>query len=302
MVEEILKVLVDYTERVKLLDEKGIERIVDIVVSHMGLQNYIKGVEFPYEIKQKKRGVSIADYDTTTNKMNVYIEAFDLYSESQSKYDVLFSGFELVLFQNVLMLKFVLHELGHAFDFKRVDSGESGTIEMELLKVSANIKKIIAQTILGKYDENSDFDLILKYAVMQSENYSQFYYSDPMERVAETRAHQTVTEMLKLIKDRLFNLDEFVKASLLQYQLKPYIHRTGITPCPSEIYLSSVGQREVWKSMNFYDEDASKLLKKVQKECSLDERLKLGLPLTKEEYSELRLRYQRSNKARTRNR
>lgn len=299
MVEKMLEILVDYTERVKLLDEEALEKIIDIVVESASLQDYYAGVSFPNDIRIKNGIMKVAEYNSITKNMDFYIEAADIQSENQSKYDILFEGFELVLFQNVMMLKYLLHELGHPFDYKRIDSKlESGT-EIALLSASAKMKRLALSVKNGLFDDHEDFEKILYFVLNQDEAFDKNYPFDPMERVAETRAYETILKMLELIKDRLFNLQEFVKASLLQYQLKAYIHRRGITPSPSEVFLCSIDQEDVWTHLDFYDPNAIKLLEKVRKEYSLDERLKLGLPLSNGEYNELRLRYKQSVKGRT---
>ncbi len=298
MIEKIMKIVYDYTKNVKLLDEKAIEKIVDIVVQERELGPYISDLEFPYDIKKEGRSLTVADYNPITKQMNIYIEAFDMYSESQKKYDILFEGFELVLFQNVMMLRFILHELEHAFEYKQVDTLEDGGIELELLKASSHITRRLFDL---RNAERDDLDLtaLLNLAFVQIDQYNKFYRFQPMERIAETRAYEAIIEMLKRMKVDLFNLDEFMKASLLEFQLKAYTYKKGFVQNPTELYLYGTGQSDIWRNFNFYDPNIARLVDKVREEYCLKDRLTYGLPITGDEYKESRLRFRRSNKYRT---
>ena len=55
--------------------------------------------------------------------------------------------------------------------------------------------------------------------------------------------------------------------------------------CPTQVYLFSTGQSNVWNELDFYNQDSSQLMKNVYHKYDLTRRLSLGLPVSYEEYN-----------------
>ena len=67
--------------------------------------------------------------------------------------------------------------------------------------------------------------------------------------------------------------------------LKGYADSWNQGICPTQIYLFGTRQGKVWSELDFYDADASKLMKNVSDRYPLVRRLSLGLPVNYEEYN-----------------
>lgn len=169
---------------------------------------------------------------------------------------------------NIRILQFVLHEIEHAKQEKKLKS-YTNNLEMLLLSCS-KLNMELWELIEGGYKK-----------------YNETYIYNPSERMAEIRSYKKILSFIELINkdskiDKTFNI---LKREYIIENLNGYL----TDMCPSEIYLVKTELDNIWKSMSFYDDDRNIMNEKAKKEYNIGKRLFLGLPIDNEEFKKMSL-------------
>lgn len=282
---EILRLVYDYSKNGKIVDTKFIYKLIEIVVTRRNLDHYVRDVRFLDTFEEYDDSVTVAAYSPLKRELRVYCESIKIVMEYMSRYDVLFSHMEQIMFKNLAITQFILHELGHAYQNKKMDSAED-SLEVKLLKCSFVLREAlknrkVQDALLGGEISLQDFKQIISY---NKELYNRYYKLIPSERLAQVNSFNTVVNTIEDIKKCIPSLYEFEKASLLEEMLKGYEDAWSEGICPTQVYLYGTGQSHIWQGFDFYNPDTNILMENVQKQYSLAKRLSFGLPVYYQEY------------------
>lgn len=295
---EVLKLIFDYSVKGKLVDSKFIDKIIEMVVSKRHLNDYIRNVRFTNKLEKSSDELYIATYNPLSKQILVDYESIQIDMERRSYYDQLFCSLEQIMFRNLTITQYILHEIEHAFQNKQLDNKSDTSIEVKLVKagfiLSQAIKnpRVLNALLNGKISVQ-DF---INYRQKNIELYKQYYNLDPIERLAQVNSFRIIVDSIEPIKGYIPNLYEFEQASLLEEMLSGYTDSWEHGICPTQVYLFGTRQNHVWFEFDFYDQDPSQLMQDVKNRYNLARRLSLGLPVSYDEYNESYELLQSTNK------
>ncbi len=283
---EILELIYDYSINWKLVDQRFIDKLIEIIVTRKSLDNYVSGVTFTNELIN---GIGVAAYNFLTQKILINYQSLQTLMRDESKYDCLFNVFlERTMYKNLTITQIILHELEHAYQNKQTDNKSSNSIEVKLVKACLVLEQVLKNpkfqsTFLNDKIFSQDF---LAYAQFRRKLYEQYYVLNPTERLAQINSFRTIVDTIKPIEEYIPSLYEFNTSSLVENLLRGYQESWLDGFCPTQVYLVGTGQSKTWSGLDFYSQDYIQLFKNVCDQYSLNERLSLGLPINYEEYRE----------------
>lgn len=284
---DILKLIYDYSVNGKLVDLAFINIIIEIVVSKKSLNNYVRNVQFTNKLEKNDYSVACAAYNPFTREILVDYESVQIAIENSSYYDCLFTTLEQIMFRNLTITQYILHELEHAFQNKQTDDKSDDSLEAKLINASLVLEQTINNPSVMKAFLRGEIlakDLAI-YILQNRELYKQYYSFNPSERLAQVYSFRTIVDLIAPMKERVPNLYEFNQASLIEEMLRGYTDSWNQGICPTEVYLFGIGQGNVWSELDFYDQDSNQLLRNVSDSFDLGRRLALGLPVSINEYN-----------------
>ena len=283
---EILRLLYDYTRAGRLVDKKYIEKLTEIVVKRRTISDYVQKIIYTDCLSKDDYSVSCAAYGMTTGELIIDYEAIQMSMEFNTRYDCLFNQFEQLLYKNLTITQYILHELEHAYQNKKTDDKNDKSIEAKLIKASFMIEMLIKNPKFRESLANNSISKkeLLEYIKLDKELYRQYYELNPSERFAEIYSYDTLLKVLEPIKEHTPNMYEFITALKLENMLRGYETAFRENGCPTEVYLNGTGNGIVWRNLDFYSKDRNELMEKVQTKYDLPKRLTLGLPITYKEY------------------
>lgn len=295
---EILKLIYNYSVNRKLVDSKFIDKIIEIVVSKKSLHNYVHNVRFTNKLEKDDYAVTCAAYNPLSMEMLIDYESIQIAMENRSYYDFLFNSLEQIMFRNLTITQYILHELEHAFQNKQADNKSDNSIEKKLINASLVLEQAmknprVLKALLKGEIPAQDFII---YTLQNMKLYKQYYALNPTERLAQVNYFKTIVNSIEPIKKYFPNLYEFKQASLVEEMLRGYPDSWNQGVCPTQVYLFGTRQSNVWSELDFYNQDSSQLLKNVGDRYNLSKRLSLGLPISYDEYNSLDGWLQSTNK------
>ena len=290
MEQEIMKLVYDYSKRKEIIDEKCIEKIIETIINAWSLDDYVSGIS--WENRNEINANGIAAYHFLNHKLIFFQESLEKELEDLSKYDFLFGDIEVFFYRNLTIIKYIFHELEHAYQNKILDSNQDD-LEAKLIRAASTLdlfyKKASGETwrsILGdNFTRNDALSYINKLEIWKE----QFYVYDPTERLAEIRALEKIWTITKEVEAIFPNLNQFEKQLLLNGKFRGYSIEDDHVKCPTQIYLIGTGEEntKLWTELDFYDPDEDKTLEKAISKNSISKRLTYGLPISSEEYEDI---------------
>ena len=295
---EILKLIYDYTINRKLVDSKFIDKIIEIVVSKKSLNNYVRNVRFTNKLEKNNYEVVCATYNPLRMEILIDYESIQTAMENESYYNSLFNSLEQIMFKNLTITQYILHELEHAFQNKQADDKSDNSIEAKLVNASFALEQAMKNPkfISALLKNEISAQAFIIYRQQNRKLYKQYYAFNPVERLAQVNSIITIVDSIEPIKEYTLNLYEFEQASLVEEMLRGYTDSWDQGICPTQVYLFGTRQSNVWSELDFYDQDSSQLLKNVSDRYNLTKRLSLGLPVSFNEYNSLNEWLQSTNK------
>lgn len=283
---EILKLIYDYSKNGKIADEDFINKIIELIVNEKKLDKYLRNVVFLNQGIARSDGTTIAYYDYREKNIAVSLKDMKKALDDNSRITSLFKDFEQIMALNLAITRFMLHELEHANQSKRIFNSLDDSIETKLLKASTKYYKFLSNGDLMEkicFDKASEEE-ILAYASQINKLYREYYLYNPSERLADIISYKTILNIIRPIENNVSKLKIFERELFLSALLRGYQTLYNRITCPTETFLSGTNQNEVWSKFDFYDDDDSKLLEKASEQYSISKRFNLGLPITNEEY------------------
>lgn len=167
---------------------------------------------------------------------------------------------------NIKILQFLLHEIEHAKQEKKLKS-RINNIEILLLSCS-KLNMELWELVKDGYKK-----------------YNDTYIYNPSERMADIKSYKKILLFMESINHNL-KIDKtlnILKEEYLIESLNGYLNDI----CPSEIYLIKTELENIWRSMSFYDDNHNIMNEKVKKEYDIRKRLLFGLPIDNEEFKKI---------------
>lgn len=301
MEKEILKLINNYAKKEKEADLMFIKKLIEIVITKRRLGSYVKQVRVINKFEtEEDSAIVCAEYNPYSTEIIVHYPNIKVILETMDYYIDLFNQTERTMFKNLLITQYLLHELEHASQFKQSDDVLDRSIEAKLVRPNYIVGKYIRDIDFAKELLNNDIssERFDKYIKIMDKLNKEYYRFNPIERLAQVRSFQTILNILEPIKETVPNLYEFNGASLVEEMIKGYDDALKQNKCPTEIYLNSIKRKDVWKDLDFYDDDREKLLENVNNTYSKTKRLILGLPITQDEYYSKQAWLEKTNKYR----
>lgn len=285
METELLKLVYDYSAKGKLVDQKYIEKLIDIVVSSKLLNNYVCKFELLNDEQTFfENGMSLASYSPFSKTISIYINGVNQMLEHHDRYQVLFNSIEQIFYKNLLISQIILHELEHVNQRRIIDNEKS--LESEILRLSSAKMDFDMgiKLIESGYSIEQVMIYILSKKTMRNENYRQNYLIAPEERLAEIKSYQEILGLLSHIKEYVPNLIQFEQTNKLENLLRGFDYNSGFLISPTISYLQQNGNAQSLNRFNWYDKDYFSCLEKAKANYSLDDRLKYGLMIDDKEF------------------
>lgn len=281
---EILRLIYNYSRASVLADNSFVNKLIEIVVKHQDLHEYVKTVEVIDDLSSSNVGVELASYTPLMKLIRVYSGSIEYSLEHMDHYG--FYGFEYFMLGNLHVAHTILHELEHAHQFKI--AGINKDIEGDILRASLALQleifddPIVKAAIDGRLSDRHLDTYISALQAEKRETYEQNYILDPAERLAEAKSMGTLLDSLNDIKHTVPDIYDFGEVSLYTMLLRGYRQsqdQGGI--CPTLSFLLNTRREYVWDSFGFVT------MQDVLNRYSLKDRLYFGLPIMSSEQEDV---------------
>lgn len=288
--EEIAKIIYEYSINNKVADEKFIKDIVNILIDSYGLDYYIK------DLIISKNILKSSGYDMVTSEMTIIpIQSYVLFAE-------LFPWLvkNKALFINLDVALTIFHEVDHAL-LKKLKELDKDILDVDLYKTldkselvkknSEGIKKI---TSLSKEELKSLLNGYIE-VIRKNIYYNNHHDSAPFERRAYINSHLHLSRIIDILYDtdlsdkdldkiRFYHLRDFIKTCKTGYKTM-----REITNSPSYDYIKNIGEESKLDKVKIYDFNPYRAYNNV-KMYRLRDRVLYGLPLESQELKELNMK------------
>lgn len=244
--EQIAKIIYDYSIKQKILDIYGIEKIINELIYLKYLQDYITKIIFQY--KKNNYIASYSNYSKEIRFSILNIQQVVMRFQKDKNY-------QNTLYLNIIILRIICHEVEHAYQ-----------------------EKII-------YSKNCLESFILRISLMNDKQGKNYEYN-PSERLANIKPFKFIETLLKYlyrVPEILVNSLEHDK--MLQ-QIKSYkvTADNKFILFPFIQFLKLADNEIILENFNWFDTNSEIMLKKCSNDLSEQERLNYGFPISFIEY------------------
>lgn len=271
---QLISLIYDYVKNNRVLDQNFINSILDVVINELGLNDYVIDSEIKNVQGKSRKRYLIANYDFYHRIIEVNLQiALERLKKEAKKLRL--SSIETSYFIAKELAEATLHELEHANQVKKFDV-DGNNIESLIIKGAFAHKNIIRRDILFfLMNGYSEKELRTRYRIVKRG--IKFYKYDPLERLADYHALSYIKELLKEL-----NVGDRVMLHTYYEEYKNYIRGYELQKEPTKFFLAKVEGLKDWSE-----------IERLSKNCDLNTRLSLGLPITKDEYQDLENRTRR---------
>ena len=303
--QDIASILEDYTNQGKVLDEKVIVPIVNMVVETRKLTGCVnnlaivevKDIKPPQEnttgilkiFKKRKPLTSstLAKYNPDTGFIILYLTKHTKYLNNF--YRGYFEDKDRLMYVNLLIVKSLLHELEHAHQ-KKIFYDSTGSDLQGFSYIGLDPRLLYFERFKRKFGINMKKCELNRVLKARPSSYNSTYNINPCERLAELYSDRTAnivmdSSFLKYDFDKVYTVEsiEYLEKLLEAYEIYDKEHYS----CPVEEYFSKILLPECWKKLFFYDEDIDRLYDNISNMVSVRSRLESGLIATQDELQPL---------------
>lgn len=285
--DQILDILYDYSKRGKQVDYNFSKKVIEIVSKEQDLKGFLKRVKFT-SIKGKEYEDCPLTYSFSFRELRVDQQKLEHFW--QIMLELLKSegylDFELILATNTFSLHALLHDLEHAHQLKKAML--DNTFEQKLLAICLYSdleflkEDIFSKILMRKYGIYFNYHLFhnLKLYRQLEEQYDRLI---PVERMANIYATREINMMLQKI-DNVKEVEDLFLKVLNAFYRKGY---SGTCLSPTETFLEDVRNLQFLGMEEKMNQEFYHSLEEAKK-SPLEERLTLGLPITREEYQKIK--------------
>ncbi len=262
VIEEFVELISYYVENNKEADYNFVDKIIEIFVNYQNLNEYVKGCHFDNQMEK-----NLANYNFDSRIISVNPQVFFSFLKFFSSC-YKFDEKDLKIFPYINVVKPVLHELIHSYQYKICDS-DNNDIEAKILKLCFNYLYLELKLQNQKVPR-----IIQNLQLNQVENiysvYDKYYLYAPHERLANIKSYQ----ILKAVAQKL-NLTGLYNYEDLEIQ-KIFLQAYDNCLNPTYFYLKKLGYKK-----------EAKIIEQIGKNLSLKERITLGLKIKQLESNNL---------------
>lgn len=287
MKEELLKLLYNYSVNGIIADKYYIEKFIKIVNHYKKLDNYLDSFELNYSLEEKKNIISA--YSFCMKRIIVYFNKLQYAIKNNNTSKYLIPKNEDIFLKNVMISQMLLHELEHANQAKIMD--EHNNIESQILRLTGVGKstEYVAIKLQKKgYNLNKIKELINNKILI----YNKYYDFAPHERLSEIKSYETLYSITSMIKDIVPNVNKIQEIGALNNMLKGFTLNKELIS-PTILYLKMQGEEKELEKFNWYDSSLTESIKKAKRYYSLEDRIRLGLPIDEIEHYQVKKRLNR---------
>lgn len=253
--ETLLSLIYDYSIKKKILDIKSIKKIITLLIDTKKIHEHILKINIINENNKK-----LASYNNYTKNIEINLLCVNNMLKNIDNSIIISDEIEKIFYKNLLILQIILHELEHANQEKIILNEDSQDIEQLILKLSEQI------------DNNIKIKL---------------YEICPEERLAEIKSFKDILDIINPIKKQYHELSEIIKLEEHQRLLRGYHYNNGnFIESPLISYFSKTNNITMLNNFNWYNKDFNICLSSTILKYKLLDRLKYGLPIEIDEYTE----------------
>lgn len=262
--EEILKIICDYSLNRQFADEKFILYVFNFLVKKYNLFSYAKNIK----IENLSYDNSLGEYFFNEKMVYIYINSL-ISNISKSHLKCNLDRYEYYFNVNLNVVRVIFHELNHALQFKRMNSNINNEERILCEICLRNTDDMVNNSSLDIKDKNIEKRLM---AIHES-----LYMFNSFERMAEFDTIDTIYKMIepeKLIPKKnklIFYLYR------LQFILKGHNNNYY---SPTIKYLNEMGYNKDLENLGFNSESIDNVFLKY----NFNERIYYGFPITEKEY------------------
>ena len=276
MNETILGDLYNYYKANKHIGKDYVEKVVNLSVDYYNLGNYVKKVAFMEENPANKN--SLAGYAYTDKCIILFTGKL---AEMVLEREDYIPNNQLLLCKNIRITQSILHEVEHAKQAKRMEEMKDDL--SEILKVTGTSKsqEIIKERLKSLGLGASTIKVILNDKLKTCDTY---YNYAPHERLAEINSNEKVLELINPIKNIIPEIYDRITFGFTSNRVRGYKYNNGLIS-PTIFYLKKQNEEALLNKFEWYDDNPKKALEKSKNIYSLEQRIRLGLPISEAEYN-----------------
>ena len=284
---EILKLLLIYTKNKKLVDLNFIDRLIEIVVREKNIGNYVRNLKCEELGNIRNDDIIVASYDFVHMDIYVDFKAINALFERIFKDFSNFPILDLILYKNLIITQYILHELEHASQNKKLNDKLDNSFEKNLIKACSIIEEV--KNFLNQkrnFFKKNAIRFLNEYIEKQTKIYQMYYEFNPVERLAQINSYKTIVNVLEPLEEMFPRICRLNMVLCLREILQGYqLFSNNKIICPTYYYLLKTGKERIWSDFEFYNKDDKKLLENVNNQFDLEKRMNFGLPISNLEYN-----------------
>lgn len=265
MKEKILELILEYANSGRKIDLEFIKRVGEIYLTRydMNPQDYISIIKYEDSFADLPEGF-LAGYEfyrKSDSRNNLEVSHDQLRIELNAQFKNLknyMTSREVTLLPYIYLTKAILHEFEHVAQKYKMIENVGNQDEVKLLASTRTLR------LLSLYSNPKYYSLF------------------PHERLAEFNAVNTIIQALEPVRYEAPVTLDYIRGFNAGLGIGNY-DGSKIEECPTYKYCQLTDNLDVWKSLEFYDENRIQLIKNLCNYYSPEERFMYGLPLTKAE-------------------
>lgn len=275
--EFVYKHILNYISNNKDIDEEFFMLIIEYFLNIHNLNGYLLSVQF-----KKHHGYDLATYIPEYKVMDIYACSLNDVIDDYTKYfEGKLNNFEEELFSYLIVVRELVHELTHIYQCNIIRKAEK-TLEEELLSFESFHLHNMDIDMLKRLNINININ---NYTRKVNKFIKKYYDSLLCERLAE---YYSIDFTRGLIDDECICLKEFYNECFIDNLLKGYEEENGILISPTYRVYKGIHKLIGVSSFDYeYLHSDYEITKDKVKCLKFDTRVKLGLPITNEEFNNL---------------
>lgn len=267
--DEILKMIIDYSKQNKLIDKKFVKNIIMLLIEINKLQSYVDCFYFGNSLNSNKFGA----YNFENHHLIIYYKKIKQYMMKNRIYDVLPEQ-EQIIAKNIRIFNFILHELEHAKQLRYILSNDDNSIEKYLVDLSLRVPSAIASKRASKNFCDETYNLA------------------PAERMAKICSQEKIVETLQNIEPQFETLLRMKLFGLFYKYLQGYDYVIIEKPeeekksikCPLDKYFYQLKKYAPQLANDLNVDNFMISFESTINNMNFTDRAKLGLPIKEAEY------------------
>lgn len=239
MLNDILKITLEYLNNHQKVDSTYLTKVIDIVITKDNLQSYvtIDLISTPCNFN------NIAEYDFLTKTVCFnYLKINKHINNILKKY--YFTDLEKEVLPFIVYLQTIFHELDHALRYKNIAINNQDEITSILL-LSDSYNSYLLQNNgyqTEEYLENTYGSKFRRYLRYLNKNNNKYYEISPIENIAEVEAYIKIIYILNNLSFPLDNILNLVYYNLYYVLGNKYLKYN----IPLEYYFKVMEYKESW--------------------------------------------------------